>query len=550
MDIKHNVPNPSKISPEYDSWKIALAYLLIAGFWIMISDQVVIFLFNDSESISMVQTYKGIFFVSLTSYLLFYTLKERIKSYKFLATKLYDNYNELESTYEELLATEEELEEKIEELNQGKEKIYQQAYFDNLTGLPNKNMLHEKLEEMIEVDSSKEINYIMLDLDEFKKVNDFHGHEFGDELLIRIREKLIEILPDNYYLFHLGGDEFGILYKENQAVVSKIELINNISEIFKNPINIGEHYIYSSASLGVASYPDKAEDGAELIKNGEIAMYNAKEEGKNSYKFYEKEMEQKIKNYLDFEKDLKQAINNEEFELFYQPLFNVENNKIVTLEALIRWKKSDGSYVSPIDFIPFAEKTGLITEIGRWVFQEAYRQKKEWLEKGYNDFSISINISAKELENANFYDNLVEQINNKKLNFNEIELEITESDVMENLNKNIKILEKLRGLGIKVSLDDFGTGYSSLNYLRKIPIDNIKIDRSFINNILTDQKEKKILSSIIELSKNIGLNITIEGIENEEQLDFIKEKNCDRAQGYLLARPAPADEIEDFLMDN
>lgn len=550
MDIKHNVPNPSKISPEYDSWKIALAYLLIAGFWIMISDQVVIFLFNDSESISMVQTYKGIFFVSLTSYLLFYTLKERIKSYKFLATKLYDNYNELESTYEELLATEEELEEKIEELNQGKEKIYQQAYFDNLTGLPNKNMLHEKLEEMIEVDSSKEINYIMLDLDEFKKVNDFHGHEFGDELLIRIREKLIEILPDNYYLFHLGGDEFGILYKENQAVVSKIELINNISEIFKNPINIGEHYIYSSASLGVASYPDKAEDGAELIKNGEIAMYNAKEEGKNSYKFYEKEMEQKIKNYLDFEKDLKQAINNEEFELFYQPLFNVENNKIVTLEALIRWKKSDGSYVSPIDFIPFAEKTGLITEIGRWVFQEACRQKKEWLEKGYNDFSISINISAKELENANFYDNLVEQINNKKLNFNEIELEITESDVMENLNKNIKILEKLRGLGIKVSLDDFGTGYSSLNYLRKIPIDNIKIDRSFINNILTDQKEKKILSSIIELSKNIGLNITIEGIENEEQLDFIKEKNCDRAQGYLLARPAPADEIEDFLMDN
>ncbi len=550
MDIEHNVPNPSKISPEYDSWKIALAYLLIAGFWIMISDQVVIFLFNDSESISMVQTYKGIFFVSLTSYLLFYTLKERIKSYKFLATKLYDNYNELESTYEELLATEEELEEKIEELNQGKEKIYQQAYFDNLTGLPNKNMLHEKLEEMIEVDSSKEINYIMLDLDEFKKVNDFHGHEFGDELLIRIREKLIEILPDNYYLFHLGGDEFGILYKENQAVVSKIELINNISEIFKKPINIGEHYIYSSASLGVASYPDKAEDGAELIKNGEIAMYNAKEEGKNSYKFYEKEMEQKIKNYLDLEKDLKQAINNEEFELFYQPLFNVENNKIVTLEALIRWKKSDGSYVSPIDFIPFAEKTGLITEIGRWVFQEACRQKKEWLEKGYNDFSISINISAKELENANFYDNLVEQINNKKLNFNEIELEITESDVMENLNKNIKILEKLRGLGIKVSLDDFGTGYSSLNYLRKIPIDNIKIDRSFINNILTDQKEKKILSSIIELSKNIGLNITIEGIENEEQLDFIKEKNCDRAQGYLLARPAPADEIEDFLMDN
>ena len=550
MDIEHNVPNPSKISPEYDSWKIALAYLLIAGFWIMISDQVVIFLFNDSESISMVQTYKGIFFVSLTSYLLFYTLKERIKSYKFLATKLYDNYNELESTYEELLATEEELEEKIEELNQGKEKIYQQAYFDNLTGLPNKNMLHEKLEEMIEVDSSKEINYIMLDLDEFKKVNDFHGHEFGDELLIRIREKLIEILPDNYYLFHLGGDEFGILYKENQAVVSKIELINNISEIFKKPINIGEHYIYSSASLGFASYPDKAEDGAELIKNGEIAMYNAKEEGKNSYKFYEKEMEQKIKNYLDLEKDLKQAINNEEFELFYQPLFNVENNKIVTLEALIRWKKSDGSYVSPIDFIPFAEKTGLITEIGRWVFQEACRQKKEWLEKGYNDFSISINISAKELENANFYDNLVEQINNKKLNFNEIELEITESDVMENLNKNIKILEKLRGLGIKVSLDDFGTGYSSLNYLRKIPIDNIKIDRSFINNILTDQKEKKILSSIIELSKTIGLNITIEGIENEEQLDFIKEKNCDRAQGYLLARPAPADEIEDFLMDN
>ncbi len=550
LDFEHDVPDPGNISPEFDAWKIAFAYLIIAGLWIMVSDRLIIFLLNDTDSISFVQTYKGFLFVSLTSYLLFYTLRQRIKSYKYLVTKLYDNYNELESTYEELLATEEELEEKIAELNQGKEKIYQQAYFNDLTGLPNKNMLYEKIEGMIDKDSSSKLNYIILDLNEFKKVNDFHGHEFGDKLLLKIKRKLIKTLPEKYSLFHFGGDEFGILSEQADSEEAEIKLVNKILDIFNEPIEVNNHYIYSSASLGIVSYPDQADTGAELIKNGEIAMYNAKEKGNNSYKFYQKDMEKKIKDYLQLEKELRQAIKNKEFELFYQPLFDIENDKITTLEALIRWKKSDGSYVSPINFIPFAEETGLITEIGQWVFQEACRQKQEWVEKGFNNFSISINISAKELDDANFYDNLVEEINNNNINCKEIELEITESDVMKNLNKNIKILEKLRNHGIKVSLDDFGTGYSSLNYLRKMPIDNIKIDRSFINNISTSQKEKKILTTIIELSKIIGLNVTIEGIEGEDQLQFIKDKKCDRVQGYLLARPAPAAEIENYLINN
>ncbi|MFW5790802.1 MAG: putative bifunctional diguanylate cyclase/phosphodiesterase [Bacillota bacterium] len=550
MDFEHDVPDPGNISPEFDAWKIAFAYLIIAGLWIMVSDRLIIFLLNDTDSISFVQTYKGFLFVSLTSYLLFYTLRQRIKSYKYLVTKLYDNYNELESTYEELLATEEELEEKIAELNQGKEKIYQQAYFNDLTGLPNKNMLYEKIEGMIDKDSSSKLNYIILDLNEFKKVNDFHGHEFGDKLLLKIKRKLIKTLPEKYSLFHFGGDEFGILSEQADSEEAEIKLVNKILDIFNEPIEVNNHYIYSSASLGIVSYPDQADTGAELIKNGEIAMYNAKEKGNNSYKFYQKDMEKKIKDYLQLEKELRQAIKNKEFELFYQPLFDIENDKVTTLEALIRWKKSDGSYVSPNNFIPFAEETGLITEIGQWVFQEACRQKQEWVEKGFNNFSISINISAKELDDANFYDNLVEEINNNNINCKEIELEITESDVMKNLNKNIKILEKLRNHGIKVSLDDFGTGYSSLNYLRKMPIDNIKIDRSFINNISTSQKEKKILTTIIELSKIIGLNVTIEGIEGEDQLQFIKDKKCDRVQGYLLARPAPAAEIENYLINN
>ncbi|MFN2363456.1 MAG: putative bifunctional diguanylate cyclase/phosphodiesterase, partial [Halarsenatibacteraceae bacterium] len=397
MDFEHDVPDPGNISPDYDAWKLAFTYLIIAGLWIMVSDRLIILLFNDTDSISMVQTYKGFFFVALTSYLLFYTLRQRIKSYKYLATKLYDNYNELESTYEELLATEEELEEKIEELNEGKEKIYQQAYYSDLTGLPNKNFLQQKIAEFIAADSSQEINYFMLDLDEFKKINDFHGHEFGDQLLIKVREKLIEVLPEDYHLFHLGGDEFGILFQENQALKTDIELISDILEIFNNSLNVEDHYIYSSASLGIATYPEQAADSAELIKNGEIAMYNAKENGKNSYKFYEREMERQIKDSLQLEKDLRQAIENDEFELFYQPLFDLEQGKVKTLEALIRWKQSDGSYLSPVEFIPFAERTGLITEIGSWVLQEACRQKMEWLKKGFNDFSISINISAKEL---------------------------------------------------------------------------------------------------------------------------------------------------------
>ena len=550
MDLEHDIPEPANISPEYDSWKIAFAYLLIAGLWIMVSDQLVVLLFNDTDAISMVQTYKGIFFVSVTSYLLFYTLRERIKSYKFLATRLYDNYNELESTYEELLATEEELEEKIDELNEGKEKIYQQAYYDDLTGLPNKNMLHQKIEELISGESSNRINYIMLDLDEFKKINDFHGHEFGDQLLIQVRKELLEVLPENYQLFHLGGDEFGIVYREKQAVGTGIELINNILDIFKDSINVDGHYIFSSASLGFASYPEQADDGAELIKNGEIAMYNAKEKGKNSYKFYEKEMEQRIKDSLKLERDLRQAIKDEEFELFYQPLFDLEKNKVKTVEALIRWKKPGAGYVSPAEFLPFAEKTGLITEIGRWVFKEACRQKKQWLARGYNGFSIAINISAKELDDAKFFESLVKEINNNNLDSSNLEVEITESDVMENMDENIKVLKELRELGVKVSLDDFGTGYSSLTYLRKMPIDNIKIDRSFIVNILSDGKEKRILSSIIELSRVIGLNITVEGIENEAQLEFVRDKGCDRAQGYLLARPAPAEELENYLEGN
>ncbi|MGM0420382.1 MAG: putative bifunctional diguanylate cyclase/phosphodiesterase [Bacillota bacterium] len=547
MDDLKDVPKPKEISPEYDSFKIAFLYLIIAGLWITFSDQLVFFLFGEGRNNLFAQIYKGLFFVSLTSFLLYVVLKKRILSYRSVADKLYQSYNELESTTEELMATEVELEEKIEELKKGKAKIYQQAYYDQLTGLPGKNMLMEQVQQRTGSDAS--LYFLMLDLDDFKKINDYHGHKFGDELLKELARKFSYSIDEKVEIYRLGGDEFGFLLEPTDNKRNLQELIQQIQDLFAEPFIINGHHIFSSCSMGIVSYPDYADSALELLKKSETAMYRAKEKGKNIYEFYQPEMEQEIAEHLQLDKDLREALSEEQFELFYQPIYDLAADRIISLEALIRWQKPGEGYIRPAQFIPFAEKIGLINAIGNWVIEEVCRQRREWDKLGYQDIEITFNVSARQINEIEFYHTLEAAIAECEIKPENLMIEITESVIMENFESNIDFLKKITRMGVKISLDDFGTGYSSLNYLLKLPINNLKIDKSFIDGISQNKKQDEIISSIIDLAKVIGLDVIVEGIETREQLELIKQKNADQGQGYYLARPQPAVEIDKLLLN-
>lgn len=428
-------------------------------------------------------------------------------------------------------------------LEESKEKFYNLSYQDKVTNLPNRLKISEVLVEKC----SQKIPFclILLDLDEFKTVNDSYGHRFGDKLLFEVSKVLVEVFDSTAFIARMGGDEFAIAL--NQSDKEKIEvLMQKLHGKFSNPFKIDMVEVYITASSGISIYPDDVQSMEEMYQASDTAMYNAKKLGKNRFSFYDVEFKKEAVEYTQMVTNLKQAVQKRELELYFQPQNEAISGKIVGIEALLRWKHKD-MMISPDVFIPLAEQSSLIVEIGNFVIKSGFEVAKRWHERGLLGNRLSINISARQLTHLDFIVTLKSMLKESGCEASWIELEITESSVLENPELVISLLEQIRALGFYISMDDFGTGYSSLSYLKNLPIDKLKIDRSFIMNITEQPKNQIIVKTIIFLAKELGIHILAEGVETEEEYIFLLDNKIDSIQGYYYAKPMPLDEMERLL---
>jgi diguanylate cyclase (GGDEF) domain len=451
------------------------------------------------------------------------------------------------NTYKELKDTKEELKKQFDELLEKDAKIKYLAYHDSLTKLWNKSYLIKKLCEIVDLENEDvKFALLFLDIGDFKNTNDILGHHYGDQLLILIAKKLHKIIGDKCSIYRWGGDEFIVLlenYNEKTEVISLADsIINNLNDEFR----IDEKKVYVSLNIGVAIYPYDANDINHIIKNSEVAMYEAKKLGKNKYRFYDKMIFEKIYRKDIIEKHLRNSIKNNELSVKYQPQYNIETKRVVGYEALLRWNSKELGEVSPEEFINVAEESGIIVLLGEWILNESCKQNSKWIQKGIKNI-IAINISPIQFEQRDFVDIVRNALKENNLEPELLELEITETSLIKSLDKSIKTIEKLKKIGVKVSLDDFGTGYSSLNYLKNLPLDNLKIDKSFINDIVISDNSKYILTGIIQLAHMLNLRVIAEGIETDEQYEILKDINCDIAQGFLFSKPISNKEIEKLI---
>ncbi|WP_160675483.1 EAL domain-containing protein [Clostridium sp. C8-1-8] len=428
-------------------------------------------------------------------------------------------------------------------------KIYRMAYYDDLTNLPNRTFLNDKLDSLMTniVKRGGKAAVYFLDLDNFKNINDTLGHDYGDLVLKCASNELVTLLGDEYTVSRFGGDEFIIVQHKLDDVEQLEETAQKIVKIFDKPILINKHPFYVAASIGVAIIPDHGVDSIDILKKADIAMYNAKEEGKGRLKIYSEEMSKKVELESDFEKSIRKAMEQKEFYLNYQPYFDAATGEINGVEALIRWNHPIKGIIPPGEFIPLAEKTGLIKEIGDWVLMEASKQNKAWQEKGLKRIPVAVNVAEHQFQTPLFVERVKKVLEETELDPRYLKLEITEGTVIKSFDNNISILKKLKEIGIGISLDDFGTGYSSLSYIIKLPLDTVKIDKSFVDDICNLEDRQLIIEDIISMAHKLNLDVVAEGVEREEQLEYLKRHNCDRIQGYLLSKPLTSDKIEELL---
>jgi polar amino acid transport system substrate-binding protein len=389
---------------------------------------------------------------------------------------------------------------------------------------------------------------IYLDLDNFKNVNDTLGHAFGDLLLKNVAELLKKHVNKGDIVSRLSGDEFAIIIPKLHSLEKVNTLVAKIKDEFQNPFLLSNSEVYITVSMGIVVYPTDGEDMLTLLKKADTAMYCAKEKGKNSYEFYLPEMNIKVMEKLKLQNDLRRALKNNEFVVYYQPQVSMETCEIVGFEALVRWFHPVDGLIPPFKFIPEAEEMGIITDIGEFVLRTACIQNKRWQELGYSPKYMAVNLSARQFQQKNLSKVIEDVLAETQLDPKWLELEITESICMNDLKFTIDLLNKFTEMGVTIALDDFGTGYSSLNYLKKLPIQSLKIDKSFVDNITSDDKELAIAKAITTLAHTLNLSIVAEGVETEEQLSVLKDLNCDKAQGYLFSKPLPAEEIEPLLV--
>ncbi|WP_239454205.1 putative bifunctional diguanylate cyclase/phosphodiesterase [Bacillus suaedaesalsae] len=418
------------------------------------------------------------------------------------------------------------------------------AYHDHLTGLPNRSLLKEQIHEYIQraQDESGQFALMYLDLDRFKFLNDSMGHNVGDMLLKEVAIRLTSIDDFTITVYRQGGDEF-ILIAEDINRISSVIIAEKVLELFKNPFLLTAQEFYVTPSVGISMYPNDGTDGETLIKNADTALYQVKERGRGHYQFYSIDMQKGDSQSMLLETCLRRAIEKDELILNFQPQIDLYTGEINSFEALLRWNCGLLGYVSPADFIPLAEETGLIIPIGEWVIKEVCRQINEWNNKGYKNINIAVNLSARQFQQPNLVEIIKNAIEKNKIESSQLEIEITEG-AMQDTKETILILHRLKDLGVQISIDDFGTGYSSLSYLKRFPLNTLKIDQSFVRDVLTDNKDAAITTTIIHLAESLGFNVIAEGVELKEQADFLRKVACHKAQGFLFSKPKPAEQIE------
>lgn len=471
-----------------------------------------------------------------------------ISNRKQVELKLSHSYQELEATYEQLRAAQQELVGQYELLLDSQKNMHRLAYIDSLSGLPNRVCLLEEMERYFGKPGGSAA-LLFIDTDNFKYINDTLGHKFGDLLIRKASERLQSLVEEGHMLSRLGGDEFVIFLKNVQDKGSVLALAEEILQSFRRSFLIGERQLYVTASIGISYYPEDGDTTEEMLKNADVAMYRAKEEGKGRYAVYDKSMHAAFSERMTIEKHLRGAMSNQEFELHYQPQVDTRTGEISGFEALIRWNSPVLGFVSPLAFIKIAEDSRLIIGIGEWVLREGCRFIKELQDRTGIGYKISINISVIQMLQDDFNDVVLRALRETGLQPEHLELEITESIFMQSFESMVAKLEYLRAYGIRIALDDFGTGYSSLSYLQQLPISTLKIDKAFIDSLLDSNYSQSFVQTMVQLGHKLGLKVVAEGIEEGSQLLFLRNSGCDKVQGYFISRPVPGRGVIKLLED-
>ena len=430
--------------------------------------------------------------------------------------------------------------EDVTDRRRAEERIAHMAGHDALTDLPNRMLLRERLDhELKRVKRGENLAVLCLDLDHFKSVNDTLGHPIGDELLKLVADRLRGCTREPDTIARLGGDEFAIIMTQMLKPGDAAALSRRIRESIIKPYQVDGHQIITDISIGISIAPIDGVEPDQLLKNADMALYGAKGDGRGMYRFFEAEMDKRMKERRGLEMDLRQALNNGEFELYYQPLVNLQTNEISAFEALLRWNHPSRGLISPADFVPIAEETGLIVSIGEWVLRKACKETANWPQ----NVKVAVNLSPAQLKSKNLMAIVMSALDDSGLQAARLQLEITETMLMQNTFATLGMLHQLRKLGVQIAMDDFGTGYSSLSYLRSFPFDKIKIDRSFIADLSNGAEPRAIVHAVAGLAKCLNMISTAEGVETQQQLDTLQAVGCTEMQGYLFSRARPAGEV-------
>ncbi len=451
----------------------------------------------------------------------------------------------------------------VTERKQALEQISYMAYHDTLTKLPNRLLMKDRLKQALNSAHQYDrlVAVLFLDLDNFKRINDTLGHDVGDLLLKEVSARLVKLIRKSDSLARLsgdqiaptvarlGGDEFTFILTEIKEISGAAKVAQRILETFKEPFIVRHHEVFVSASIGVSVYPHDGDNEEILIKNADTAMYHAKTQGKNNYQFYKESMNLTILERISLENELRKAINLNEFELYYQPQVDINNCQVVGIEALIRWKHPEKGILLPDTFIPLAEEAGLMIPLGEWILYNACAQNRALQKAGFDPIPVAVNISGFQFKQANFVETVEKILQDTHLDPKYLELELTESILMENMETTITALHTLKSMGLQIAIDDFGTGYSSLSYLKHFPIDTLKIDQSFVKDLTTETDDKAIINAIIALARGLNVKVVAEGVETEQQLSFLRkqESNGIQGQGFLFSPPLQSDSLIEFL---
>lgn len=433
----------------------------------------------------------------------------------------------------------------ITTVKRAEERLHYLAHYDPLTGLPNRLLFRDRLDRAITQASRslRPVALMYLDLDGFKIINDSLGHRIGDELLIQMSARIREGLRDGDTLARLGGDEFAVILPDIQDSQGASGAARRIIQNLAKPFTLDRHEVVVTASIGVTLFPMDGRDKDLLLQYADIAMYHAKEAGRNNFQFYTAEMNVRALERLKLENSLRLAVEQKQFILHYQPRVDLRRRRLIGMEALVRWEQPEYGLISPSKFIPIAEETGLIVPLGEWVLRTACRQAKEWTESGLGSLRVAVNLSSRQFRQPDLVDMIAGILTETGLNPNQLELELTESMIMQDVDLVIDLMTKLKKMGLYLSIDDFGTGYSSLNYLKRFPIDILKVDQSFVQDMTENPGDRDIVRAIIALGHSLQLTVLAEGVENEHQLILLLQEDCDEVQGYYFSRPLTTEEF-------